>query len=151
MKQRRKPLISPKARLGLGMLALSLGFPLAGYGVGILVINPKIVPERIAAGEKATLTIESRDGFQKPLIGVIVKVTAHTGYFEANHKKIILGVTDDRGLFQVLWHSDSGTAAGPQEFTILASKSGYIGKYPVTARVIVEDDGNEDPRLPSGR
>jgi hypothetical protein len=121
-----------------GVLALIACLPIAGHGAGVLAVSAKVVPERISPGDKATLSIESRDGFQRPLSGVMVKITADTGYFESNHGKTVQGITNESGVFNALWQSDSRTAIGPQEFNVLASRNGYIGRYPITTKVFIE-------------
>jgi hypothetical protein len=128
-------------RLGIGLLVLLASFLVVhrGYGVGVLVLTAKIVPERIASGEQAHLSIESRDGFARPLGAVRIRITADSGYFEPTHKPIIQGITDENGRYRTLWHSDPAVKPGPREFKVIASKNGYIGRSPLTLKILVEE------------
>jgi hypothetical protein len=127
------------------VLALLCSLPVVGHagGAGVLVVRTSAQPEKIKPGEKSTIAIDSRDGFQRPLAGVSIKITADTGFFEANHERIVRGATDQRGEFKTVWQSDVRTDPGVQVFTIIASKSGYLGRYPLSAYVTLESPSEQ--------
>lgn len=133
-----------QARDLLNLLLLGLGsLPASGYGegVGVLVVRTATEPRHIAPGEKAIVRIDARDGFQRPLSGVSLKISADTGnsgLFESNNKPAVQGSTDERGEFRAVWLSDRRVETGVRTFTIVASKGGYLGRYPLTASIVVE-------------
>ena len=122
----------------IGLFLLACGLATAAYSVGVLTIRVKLDPPRIKPGDKVELTIETRDGFERPLSGVPVKVVSEKGSFEPTRKPRVQGATDRFGVFKTVWQSEKESRSGPQDFEIMATRSGYIGQYPVTARVIVE-------------
>jgi hypothetical protein len=129
----------PAFGIAAGLLALSLLPSMAdAAGAGVLVVRTATWPDKIRPGDKTTLAIDARDGYQRPLAGVSVKITADTGFFETNRKRLVQGATDPRGEFKAVWQSDVGTDPGVQVFTIIASKSGYLGRYPLAAYVTLE-------------
>lgn len=136
-------------RLILRLLAALCCLPAAGYGggVGVLVARTAVEPPRIKPGDKATVGVETRDGFQRPLDGVSIKITADSGFFESSHERTVQGSTDPRGQFRAVWQSDRRAEPGAREFSIIASKSGYLGRYPLTASVIVETAPEKQPDL----
>ena len=140
-----------KATTLAGIVAvLTTLFPAAapGGGAGVLVVRPRVEPPKIRPGEKATIYINARDGYQRPLSGVSVKITADTGHFEANRERIVRGASDPRGEFKSEWQSDLRTKSGERIFTIIATKSGYLGRYPLWTKVTIESPADTDPDSP---
>lgn len=134
----------------LRLLAALCCLPAAGYGggVGVLVARTAVEPPRIRPGEKATIGVETRDGFQRPLEGVSVKITTDSGFFESSHERTVQGSTDRRGQVRAVWQSDRRAKPGVAEFTVIAAKSGYLGRYPLKASVVIEAASAPKPGLP---
>lgn len=124
--------------LWIGVFAAVCWWATAAYPVGILAVRVQVEPARIKPGDKIELFLEARDGFERPLGGVAVKITSEKGRFEPTGKPLVQGATDRLGQFKTVWQSDKDMPGGPQEFAILASRNGYIGRYPIMARVLIE-------------
>lgn len=125
----------------------AVSWPVWAFQSGVLSAKAMVEPERMLPDGKARITVEAVDGFQKPIPMASIKVSTDTGYFEPSGNTMAFGFTDKEGRFQVVWHGNLRTVPGTHNFDITVSKSGYIGKYPVTARVKLDI---EDPAKAGG-
>lgn len=127
------------ARL-LSLILLCLAWPPApgAYPFGVLSAKAVAEPAQIPPGGKAEVAVTVSDGFQRPIPLASIRISAASGYFEASNQGTALGHTDKDGVFRVVWHSNPQTGSGPQVFEVAASKNGYVGQYPVSARAVVD-------------